>query len=487
MRQMNDDARVLVLYTGGTIGMTAGDRGYEPLPGYLGEQLAGMRRFHDPSWPLHTTPPFRGGRRARYEILEYRPLVDSSNMGRSDWVRIAHDIELRYDDYDGFVVLHGTDTMAYTASALSFMLRDLHKPVILTGSQIPLAENRSDAAENLLGALTLATLYPIPEVGVYFHNRLLRGNRCQKVDAVSLDSFASGNWPALVKVGVDLDVRWGLIRQPTGRTMKVYPITNDHVAAIRLFPGLLPDTLERFLAPPLEGLVLETYGTGNAPDTNPRFLDVLKSATDRGVVIVNCSQCSSGMVNPSYAVASSLEDAGVVSGADMTPEAALTKLAYLLSLGLTLDEVRAAIGRPLRGELTTRARPDRVAFTQRRFVARVAHALADNEADASVVADALYPVLMNASAASGDLPAIEAMVLAGADPTRGDHDRRTPLHLAAAEGHLELVERLLALGAHPSAEDRWGRTPLDEALLAGHTQTTEALRARGGEPGRLTR
>lgn len=347
-----DERRVCVLYTGGTIGMMQGPQGYEPMPGFLEDRLASMPTFHMAGEDRLCLPASRFGRVVRYSIVEYQELRDSANMRRTDWVNIARDIERMYDDWDAFVVLHGTDTMAFTASALSFMLEGLDKTVIMTGSQIPLARVRNDAVDNLLGALLIAGHYELPEVGIYFNEVLFRGNRARKVDAAGLDAFRSGNLPPLAQVGVGVDVRWDLVMRPPSGPLRVRPITNPNVIALRLFPGITSDTLERLLIPPLAGLVLETYGAGNAPNDRPEFLRVLREASERGVVIVNTTQCHTGGVVPDYASGRALLDAGVVPGADMTPEAALTKLQWLLSLGLTAGEVRQAMVRSLRGELT---------------------------------------------------------------------------------------------------------------------------------------
>jgi lysophospholipase len=351
---------VLLIHTGGTIGMRRTKRGYEPTTGYLEEKMAQIRAFNDPhAGGGRVTSPSRFGKRVRYDILELEPLLDSANMSSRDWVRIAETIAEHSDAYDAFVVMHGTDTMAYTASALSFMLKGLDKTVVITGSQIPLSRTRNDAVDNLLGSLLLAGHYNIPEVGIYFSDRLLRGNRARKVDASGLDAFRTGNFPPLVHVGVEVDVRWGLVNPPQPGGLDVVPITNEHVAALRLFPSLTADTLERFLQPPLQGLVLETYGAGNAPNNRPRLLQVLSEASARGVIIMNCTQCLTGMVTSDYSTGRALMDAGVVSGADLTPEAALTKLQWLLSQGLEREEVRRLMGTSLRGELTEPAETPR--------------------------------------------------------------------------------------------------------------------------------
>lgn len=350
-----NDGHVLLIHTGGTIGMRKTPQGYEPEAGYLARRMAQIAAFSDPDvGGGQVTQPSRFGRRVRYDIVELEPLLDSANMSAGEWVRIARTIEEHYDAYDAFVVLHGTDTMAYTASALSFMLGNLGKSVVLTGSQIPVSRTRNDAVDNLLGALLLAGHYVIPEVTIYFNTKLLRGNRATKVDASGFDAFRSGNFPSLVRVGVDVDVRWDLIITPRDPSagLDVRPITNDHVAALRMFPSIAAATIGRFLEPPLQGLVLETYGSGNAPDNRPALHDALRTASERGVVIVNRSQCQTGMVNAEYAAGRALGALGVIPGADMTAEAALTKLQWLLSQELTPDEVRAAMQRSLRGELT---------------------------------------------------------------------------------------------------------------------------------------
>lgn len=341
-----------MLYTGGTIGMMDGPRGFEPVAGYLAQRLQSMPTFHVPGRPTLTLPRSRLGVHVQYEIIESDNLRDSANMRREDWVEVAQRIAERYDRYHGFVVLHGTDTMAYTASALSFMLEGLGKSVVLTGSQIPLARVRNDAVENLLGALMIAGHYTIPEVGIFFNGRLYRGNRATKVDASGFNAFRSGNLPPLAETGVQVDVRWDLIWPPSEAGLLVRPIVDKRVAAVRLFPGIQAHTLAQFLAPPTEGLILETYGSGNGPSDSPEILGVLRDAVDRGVVVVNVTQCHRGHVSTVYEAGVALAEVGVVPGADMTPEAALTKLQWLLSLNLSIDEVRAQMGRSLRGELT---------------------------------------------------------------------------------------------------------------------------------------
>ncbi|EST06382.1 Asparaginase/glutaminase [Kalmanozyma brasiliensis GHG001] len=293
------------------------------------------------------------GKRVRYAVLEYDPLLDSSEMDIPDWIRLASDISLNYQAFDAFIVLHGTDTMAYTASALSMLLENLGKSVIVTGAQVPLSELRNDAIENVLGALMLAGSYIIPEVGLYFASTLYRGNRTSKVSNNALAAFDSPNMAPLARVGINIEVAWNLVeRSRSVKSFRAHDRMSPNVAVLRLFPGLPTSTVKSFLSPPLQGVILESYGAGNAPSRQD-LLDVFKEASDRGLVIVNITQCVQGEVSAIYAVGKKLEAVGVVAGGDMTPECALAKLSYLLAKGLEPEEIRELMGRPLRGELTS--------------------------------------------------------------------------------------------------------------------------------------
>lgn len=331
---------IYVAYTGGTIGMQRSEQGYVPVSGHLQRQLALMPEFHRPEMPDFT-------------ISEYQPLMDSSDMTPEDWQHIADDIQAHYDQYDGFVILHGTDTMAFTASALSFMLENLAKPVIVTGSQIPLAELRSDGQINLLNALYIAANYPVTEVTLFFNNHLFRGNRTTKAHADGFDAFASPNLPPLLEAGIHIRrLHTPPALQGKGALI-VHPITPQPIGVVTLYPGISPDVVRNFTRQPVRALILRSYGVGNAPQ-NAGFISEIKAATDRGIIVVNLTQCMSGKVNmDGYATGNALADAGVVGAADMTVEAALTKLHYLLSQPLSVDQIRAAMVINLRGELTS--------------------------------------------------------------------------------------------------------------------------------------
>jgi len=321
---------IYVAYTGGTIGMQRSEHGYVPVSGHLQRQLALMPEFHRPEMPDFT-------------IHEYDPLMDSSDMTPEDWQHIADDIKTHYNDYDGFVILHGTDTMAYTASALSFMLENL---------QIPLAELRSDGQINLLNSLYVAANFPINEVTLFFNNRLYRGNRTTKAHADGFDAFASPNLSPLLEAGIHIR-RLNTPPAPHGSgELIVHPITPQPIGVVTIYPGISADVVRNFLRQPVKALILRSYGVGNAPQ-NGEFLKELQEASARGIVVVNLTQCMSGKVNMGgYATGNALAHAGVIGGADMTVEATLTKLHYLLSQELDAAAIRSAMTQNLRGELT---------------------------------------------------------------------------------------------------------------------------------------
>ncbi|MCK5817904.1 MAG: asparaginase [Psychromonas sp.] len=335
---MTEKKRIYIAYTGGTIGMKPSKNGFVPVEGYLSETIAGMPEFFHDDMP-------------EFEIFEYNPLIDSANVSPEIWQLLAVDIQKRYHDFDGFIILHGTDTMSYTASALSFMFENLSKPVIITGAQIPLSKLRTDARINLLNSLYIAAYHPISEVCLFFNNSLFRGNRTTKQNADGFDAFISPNYPVLLKAGIEIKNIAGKQKRIINSRLNITEIKAQSIAILYIFPGLDCSVIDNLLKSPLKALVLLTYGVGNAQE-DKLLLSILKTATDGGILIINCSQCLEGSVNMTdYATGSSLQAVGVVGCLDMTTESVIAKLYYLLSQDLPNNVVKELLSVDLRGEL----------------------------------------------------------------------------------------------------------------------------------------
>ncbi|MBQ7041446.1 MAG: asparaginase [Muribaculaceae bacterium] len=344
--QNNHKPRILIIYTGGTIGMIENPETHSLQP-------------FDFTHLIDNVPKVK---KLDYEIdnIQFNPPIDSSDMSPRHWVEIARHIDENYDKFDGFVVLHGTDTMSYTASALSFMLENLHKPVIITGSQLPIGEVRTDGEENLITALQIAAATDINgepmvrEVAILFEDYLWRGNRSTKMSADNFNAFKSNNYPSLAKIGLGIHFNEeALWRVQAKRPLNVQYGMDQAVMIIDLNPGITEGILRHQLATPgVKGIVLKTYGAGNAP-TEAWFTEAIKDAIDRGIVILNVTQCVNGGVHDRrYMSGNQLASTGVISGHDITSEAAITKMMYLFGLGLSTSEVRRYLECSLCGEVS---------------------------------------------------------------------------------------------------------------------------------------
>ena len=338
--------KVLIVYTGGTIGMVQDENGaLRPFP---------MEHIYD------LVPELQ---RCSYKIdtCQMAEIIDSSNMTPSFWVDLAEIIESHYDDYDGFVILHGTDTMAYTASALSFMFKNLSKPIVLTGSQLPMGMLRSDGRENIICALELASCHEayIPEVCLFFENHLYRGNRSTKVSAENFDAFCSYNYPSLAKAGIRFSFKNHLFLPKPDKPLVVRKQFDRNIAVLKLFPGITEEVIQAVLhTENLHGVVIETFGSGNAP-TETWFINALEEAIERGIVVLNVTQCKAGaVIMGQYEASCELNRIGVIGGNDITLEAAVTKMMYLLgTYPNDTKHVRECLQLSLRGEISTETTP----------------------------------------------------------------------------------------------------------------------------------
>jgi L-asparaginase len=341
----SSDINLLIIYTGGTIGM-------------IQDHISGELKPIDFSQIKQEVPEIR---KFNYnlDVISFRPVIDSSDMQPGHWVEMAGLIQKNYKAYDGFVILHGSDTLAYTASALSFMLENLSKPVIITGSQLPVGEVRTDAKENLITAIEIAAtkingLPAVSEVAVYFDYFLFRGNRVTKMNSSKFEAFQSVNFQPLAEAGVHLKFNEHLLLKPSMKALKVYTKLDDQIGVAQIYPGMSKAWfVSQLNSKGLKALVLQTFGSGNAPSQG-WFIEELQKAISKGLIVINISQCPGGMVEQGrYVTSSRLAAMGVIGGADLTVEAAVTKLMFLLGNEKSKTRVKVLMTKSLRGEMTT--------------------------------------------------------------------------------------------------------------------------------------
>ena len=340
----NDKSAILLIYTGGTIGMKESGHGLVPFDfSQIMSEVPELQKFT-----------------FKIDSYTFDPLIDSSDVEPGMWKDLAILIKEKYDDYDGFVVLHGTDTMAYSASALSFMLDGLGKPVIFTGSQLPVGSLRTDGKENLVSAIEVASAKDdngralVPEVAIYFNSKLLRGNRATKVNATAFNAFRSPNFPPLAEAGIDIRYNKALIRYPaTTVPLGIHTELDTREAILKVHPGITEQVARNvLLGNGIRAVIIETYGSGNAI-SKPWFTDIIRESTASGKILLNITQCLAGDVNMNlYATGKALKEAGVVSGSDITTEGGLAKLFYLMGEYADNEKVKRLLEKNLKGEIS---------------------------------------------------------------------------------------------------------------------------------------
>lgn len=342
---MANQPKILIVYTGGTIGMVK-------------DYNTGALKAFDFSQISSKIPELQQ-LNCEINTVSFEEPIDSSNMSVDYYIQIAEIISDNYDKFDGFVVLTGSDTMSYTSSAISFMFENLQKPVIFTGSQLPIGDLRTDAKENLITSIQVASAYEkgkpvIQEVGLYFEYKLYRANRTTKINAEQFEAFASMNYPPLAESGVHLNFNYPLLlkSQEDQKELVVRKSLDNHVAILKLFPGITESVVRSFMnIPDLKGIILETYGSGNAP-TEKWFVDLLEESVNKGIYIVNVTQCKGGsVILGHYETSSELKRIGIVDGKDITTETAIAKMMYLLGEKLSKEEFTHYFQTPLRGEM----------------------------------------------------------------------------------------------------------------------------------------
>ena len=481
------ERKVLMLYTGGAIGMLRStSEAVVNIKDNLKKLLKNNPHLCDQNYTFFNseddfliTPPTMYGKRIWYKVQEFDKIMDSCDNDIEEWLKIAEAVEKNYNDYDSFIILHGTDTLAYTASALSFMFENLNKTVIMTGSQVPLGEMRNDAFENLLGALTLAGHFTIPEVTIYFRNKLFRGNRSTKIDAFGLEGFDSPNMAPIAILGLTPKIDWHVIPKQKTKSFFIEKRLSRKVGVLKMYPTIPTQIIKSVLEDDLEGCIIEGFGAGGLPLGRPEIRDIFQKASNENKVLVVISQCSKGAVNPAYSVDKQFIELGLVSGLDMTVECAVAKLSYLLGRKLPIDEIKSLIQSDIRGECSEQ-HPVHFDLKEDSILEIIANSFKAG-VEQEAVRDGLFPTLTSYAAHFGYIHVLNELKRCGTNFEIGDYDGKTPLHIAAKCGQIEVLKYLITGGVNLNAKDNEGRSALFEAILQKNEETCKILIDAGAQ------
>jgi len=479
----NDQKKILMIYTGGVIATIRNKQSSSSdKVGDLKAIIRGIPNLCDPSYTFFNgedgfliTPTTIYGKRIWYKIEQFDESYENSSFdtGIQNWLKIAQVIEANYNDYDAFVILHDTDTMAYTASALSFMLENLSKTVIITGSQVPLSEMRNDAFENLQGALTIAGHFTIPEVAVYFYNKLFRGNRTTKIDSFERESFDSPNMKPLVVFGVGPRIEWDHILKVKNEKFAVSRELSEKVGVLKFYPSIPLSLVKNILESDIEACVIEAYAVGELPLRRKGISELLKKASEQGKLLVVVTQCLKGEVHAPNGMGKLYEELGLIPGLDMTVECAIAKLTYLLGKNLPKEEVKKLVGENLRGEMT-----EQVAIGFERKESSILETIAcsfNNGVEQEVLKDGLLPTLSSYAAHFGYVHILEYFKSFGAKFESGDYEGRTPLHVAAKCGQADVIKHIIEQKMDLDITDKRGRSAMFEAIFNKQYSVAEFL------------
>ena len=493
-----EEPRVLVIYTGGTLGMVKSDEGYVPKPDFLENYMKSHPSMCDLEYTNKRKVEGEGnegsamewiytaetlfGKRVKYNILEFKELIDSSNMCIKNYIQIGEVIEKNYFEYEAFIILHGTDTVAYTAAILSFMLENLKKTVIVTCAQIPLTEIRNDADLNILTSLCIAGSYHLPEVVVCFNNQVFRGNRTSKLDINSFSAIQSPNLRPLCELGVKVKFRWYYVQNTCGLApFKVWKKLDNGIIIITMHPYLTKESFEAQFAMNPKAVILQTYGAGNMSDDQPMILEIIKDQVKKGTIFVNLSQCNQGAVSDIYKTGRELKKLGVIPGSDMTIECALAKLSYLLGKGFPAHRIKEYIGKSIRGELTEDVGSEE--SSEEAYVKMAAKNITEEQHTQDIfhpINTILFPAKINTLTAEGLIKILKCLNLNNLSLNIKDYDNRTPLHIACIKGKKDIVEFLVEeTQIDINIIDNYMNTPLYYAIKCSNYDIAKYLYNKG--------